>query len=147
MLGLRRLLLGLLVLGLMGVGGELLLLQHHEDIWQLVPLILIAMALAASVWHLFRQDAASVRALQIIMALFVAAGALGVVLHYRASMEYQLESNPSMSGLRLFSKVIRAKAPPALAPGAMVQLGLLGLIYTYRHAALSRPQPSETQPT
>jgi len=26
-----------------------------------------------------------------------------------------------------------AKTPPALAPGAMIQLGLLGLVYTYRH--------------
>ncbi len=26
-----------------------------------------------------------------------------------------------------------AKTPPALAPGSMAQLGLIGLAYTYRH--------------
>jgi hypothetical protein len=36
----------------------------------------------------------------------------------------------------LFVKVVTAKAPPALAPGVMVQLGLLGLVYTYKHPAL-----------
>jgi hypothetical protein len=44
--------------------------------------------------------------------------------------------DPSLSGWPLFVKVVTAKAPPALAPGVMVQLGLLGLVYTYRHPAL-----------
>ena len=32
-----------------------------------------------------------------------------------------------------------AKAPPALAPAGMIQMGLLGLLYTYRHPALRQP--------
>jgi hypothetical protein len=28
---------------------------------------------------------------------------------------------------------VTAKAPPALAPAVMAQLGFLGLLYTYRH--------------
>jgi len=55
------------------------------------------------------------------------------VLHYRGSMEFQLEVNPELAGLELFLKVVRAKAPPALGPGAMIQLGLLGLAYAYRY--------------
>jgi hypothetical protein len=31
---------------------------------------------------------------------------------------------------------MKAKAPPALAPASMIQLGLLGLLYTYRHPSL-----------
>ena len=31
---------------------------------------------------------------------------------------------------------MRAKAPPVLASGIMVQFGLLGLVYAYRHPAL-----------
>jgi hypothetical protein len=38
----------------------------------------------------------------------------------------------------LFSTVMTAKAPPAMAPGAMVQLGLIGLVYCYRHPAIPR---------
>jgi len=43
--------------------------------------------------------------------------------------------DPSLEGWALFVKVIRAKAPPALAPAAMIQIGLLGLLYTYRLVA------------
>ena len=61
---------------------------------------------------------------------------VGVVLHFRGNMSFQLDMDPAMAGWDLFSKVMHAKAPPALAPGAMVQLGLLGLIYTFRHPAI-----------
>jgi hypothetical protein len=144
---LRRLLLGLMGLGLLGLGGELIFLNHYDDLWQILPLILIATALAAFAWHLVRQNVASVRVLQTIMALFVAAGALGIVLHFRASMEFQLESGATPRGWPLFLKVLHAKVPPALAPGAMAQLGLLGLVYTYCHSALSRSLPSESPST
>jgi hypothetical protein len=47
-----------------------------------------------------------------------------------------------MKGMDLFSKVMTGAAP-ALAPGAMVQLGLLGLIYTFRHPALEQQSKEE----
>ena len=71
----------------------------------------------------------------------VAVGLTGILLHYRGSMEFQTETYPDLSGWKLFLKVVRAKSPPALAPGAMVQLGLLGLIATYRHPSLPAPDP------
>jgi hypothetical protein len=66
------------------------------------------------------------------MLVFLAAGAAGLYYHYRANVEFQLESDPSLTGRALLWKVMRAKVPPALAPGVMVQLGLIGLVYTYR---------------
>ncbi len=36
-----------------------------------------------------------------------------------------------MSTWDLLEKVLHAKAPPLLAPGMMMQLGLLGLAYVY----------------
>jgi hypothetical protein len=36
-----------------------------------------------------------------------------------------------MSTWELVEKVMRAKAPPVLAPGMMLQFGLLGLAYAY----------------
>jgi len=62
----------------------------------------------------------------------IVSGGLGTVLHYRANMEFKLEMDPSMGGFALFSSVMRAKAPPALAPGNMALLGLLGLVCAYR---------------
>jgi hypothetical protein len=47
-------------------------------------------------------------------------------------MEFQLEMDPSLQGVNLYRKAILAKTPPALAPGAMIQLGLIGLAYTFR---------------
>ena len=132
----RRLLLALLVVGLIVTGTDLLLLDHHEDAWQLIPLILIGLTLGVVIWHLAARDATSLRALQAAMVLFLFAAATGIVLHYRGNMEFQLEMDPALSGMALYRKAIVAKTPPALAPGAMIQLGLIGLAYTFRHPAL-----------
>ena len=51
----------------------------------------------------------------------------------RLRLDFQLEANPDLAGWALIKKLLRAKAPPALAPGVLVQLGLLGSIYGYRH--------------
>ena len=128
---LRLWVLGVLVLGLAGTVTELVLLEHYEQLLQLVPLVLIVAAIAAIVWHLRRDSAASLRTLEIIMALFVLAGFAGVAAHFRGSAEFQLELNPSMSTWELVEKILRAKAPPLLAPGMMLQMGLLGLAYVY----------------
>ena len=128
---LRRWVLILLVIGLVGTVTELILLSHYEQPLQLVPVVLIVLALAGVIWHVRRHDAASLYALQVVMALFVLAGFAGVVAHFNGSVEYQLELDPEMSTWELVQKVMRAKAPPVLAPGMMLQFGLLGLAYAY----------------
>jgi len=144
---LRRFVLAVLTLGMCCLLANLIALKHFEDSWPLVPLFLIGLALGAVAWYLAGGGAASVRLLQILMLFFVVAGALGVVLHYRGNMEFQLEIDPSQGGWELFSKVIQAKAPPAFAPGAMAQLGLLGLAYAFRHPAFGqRAAPETTRP-
>jgi hypothetical protein len=128
---LRRWVLAVLVLGLAGTVTELVLLEHYEQPLQLVPLVLIVAAAAAIGWQWRRNNAASLQALAIVMALFVLAGCAGVVAHFHGSAEFQLELNPSMSTWELVEKIVRAKAPPLLAPGMMLQMGLLGLAYVY----------------
>lgn len=139
---LRSLLLTLLTLGLALTAFDLYLLAHFEDTNQIVPFAVIGLSLVTVAWHVVLGGAASVRVLQVAMVLMVAAGAVGVVLHFRGNMEFQLDIDPSLGGWALVHKVLRAKAPPAMAPGAMAQLGLLGLIYSYRHPALVRRQSS-----
>jgi hypothetical protein len=135
---LRRLLLALVTLGLTGMALDLVLLEHYEDSWQLAPLFLIALALVATLAYVATRSAGSIRFLQMTMVLLIVAGALGVALHYKGNLEFQLDMDPTASQWDLFTKVIRAKAPPALAPAAMAQVGLLGLIFSYRHPALQR---------
>jgi len=132
----RPFLLAILLLGMLGTAAELLLLGHDEEAPQLIPLAGIAVAVAVIAWHAVDRRAASVRALQLTMLLLVGAGVAGVVLHLRGSMEFQLETDASLGGWQLFWKAMRAKNPPALAPGIMAQLGLLGLAYAHRHPAL-----------
>jgi uncharacterized membrane protein len=128
---LRRWVLGVLGLGLAGTVTELVLLEHYEQPLQFVPLVLIVAAVAAIAWQVMRNDAASLRALEIVMMLFVVSGFAGIAAHFRGSAEFQLDLNPSMTVWELVEKVMRAKAPPLLAPGMMLQMGLLGLAYVY----------------
>jgi hypothetical protein len=137
-LALRRLILALLTFGLVATLGDLFGLGHYKDSWQVIPIASLIAALLIVVWHVFSGSATSVRVLRLVMVLMLIVGATGLVLHMRGSVEFQLDANPDLSGWPLIAKVLRAKAPPALAPGAMVQMGLLGLIYAFKHPAMRK---------
>jgi hypothetical protein len=117
-MSMRAMVLGVYLLGVVGTGIELFFLKHTTGISQLIPIVLLVMSLLVLAWHALERKTASLKTFQITMLLFIGAGLLGTVLHYRANQG-------SVTG----------KAP-ALAPGTMIQLGLLGLIYTFRHPAL-----------
>ena len=134
----RRGLLLVLLFGIAGSSAELLLLEHHEDWRQLVPLVSNGLAVALLAWYGLGGGGRSIRALKILMVGFLLVGLAGVWFHYRGNLEFQLEIDSSRSGWELFMRVMRAKAPPALAPGIMLQLGFLGLLYSYRHPAIER---------
>ena len=134
----RRLLLALFTLGVLGTGAELIFFEHFEDVWQAIPIGIMTISLALVFWNAVAPSRASVRLFQIAMVAFVLAGLLGIYLHYQGNLEFQLEIDPSQDRWTLFQKVIHAKAPPSLAPGSMAQLGLLGLIWSYRHPATRR---------
>ena len=132
---LRRGILVLLVFGLSGVTVELVLLDHFEDVWQIMPFMSIGFALATMGWVVTSCSRTSLRAMRIAMVGLIVAGLTGLLLHYMSNREFQLDMDPSQSAWSLFSKVMHAQAPPALAPGVMAQLGLLGLLYAWRHPA------------
>jgi len=128
----RRMLAGILLLGMSGTLIELLLLGHDEDRIQLIPLVALGAGLIAVCWHAASASSASRTVLRGVMLVFLVGGAAGVYYHYRANVEFQRETDPSLAGRALLWSVLRAKVPPALAPGVMVQLGLIGLVYAYR---------------
>jgi hypothetical protein len=135
----QRWLFWVLILGLVGTETELLLLEHYEDPWQFVPLVLIACAMAVLALHRRRPDGVSLRAWKGLMLLFLVSGVMGLALHFRGAAEFQLELEPAMGRWDLVAKVMRTKAPPVLAPGVMLQLGLIGLAY----AAAAREKTGE----
>jgi hypothetical protein len=124
----RRPLLLLLTAALIGIAVELLLLGHTEDLLQWIPLALVAVALVALAWDHWAPSAASRRTSQTVMWLLILSGAAGIVLHFLGNREFQLETDPTLSGLPLVWKIIRAQSPPALAPATMALLGALGLM-------------------
>lgn len=140
---LRAFVLLIFLLGLLGAGVELLLLGHTEDRWQYTPLILMALALLVLGWRAIDRRRANLRVFQLLMLAWIVSGFVGLWLHYKANIEFELEMYPDLKGLALFWKAIRGTTPPSLAPGAMIQLGLLGLTFTYRHPALTREERQE----
>ena len=134
----RRWMFWVLVLGFVGTETELLLLEHYDDPWQFVPLLLIVLGFASLLWYDKRRHAVSLRAFRIIMVLFIIAGFVGLVLHFRGAVEFQLETDPTMGRWELVKKVMRVKAPPVLAPGVMLQLGLIGLAYALPNSRQER---------
>jgi hypothetical protein len=137
---LRRLLLGILMFGLAGTAADLLLIGHDEDAWQLLPLVMTGIAAIVAVGLAVTSStspraSAWIRTLQTVMVLLILTGLLGMILHYRANMEFKLEMDPTLSGFALFSSVVRATAPPALAPATLVLLGLVGLACAFRRRA------------
>jgi hypothetical protein len=115
---------------------DLLLIRHYEDSNQLIPLTVAAVGLLVMMWVAARPNVAALRVMQLVMLCFIGTGIIGVTLHFQANAEFQREVDPAITTRDLIWKVVEATAPPALSPGVLVQLGLLGLVYTYKHPAL-----------
>lgn len=141
----RRLALYLLLFGIAGTTTELILLGHFEDRLQWTPLVLLGLGFMAASSVAFRPSRAPVTALRALMALYLPASALGVYLHLKSNVEFELEMRPSMAGIELVMESLSG-AMPALAPGAMAQLGFLGLLVCFRHPARATPATESDQP-
>lgn len=133
----RVLILGLFLFSLTGTGIELLLLEHTEDAWMWTPLILMAGSLLLLASYAFTKAPTVLKGFRVLMLVFVISGFVGTWLHFKGNMEFELEMYPAMAGFELLKETLMG-ATPALAPGAMIQLGLIGLIFTYKHPLLKK---------
>ncbi len=132
----RRGLLALLAFGCVGLLGELVILEHYEELTQYAPLVLLSLTVLTIIWHWVDGGRRSLRTLQVVALFLIVSGALGMYFHLTGNIEATKEFEPDLAGLPFWVDVIRGAAP-SLAPGTMVQFGLLGLLYAYRHPALS----------
>ena len=133
-----------MLVGMVGLLVELVLIEHTESRTQWIPLVVLIAGLASSIWLAAHPAPASIRMFQVVMAVFVVSGLAGLYFHYVGNVEFALERDSSLSGPRLVWKALRG-ATPALAPGALAQLGLLGLAYTYTHPRINRTASGETR--
>lgn len=142
--------------GIAGLATELLLLAHYEDLRQRIPLALLVLGsvAAAGAWPALaksrdtadssspkstgRLGSTAIGALRAICAAMVLAGGLGMYFHLSGNREFVLEVYPSATGSDVLWRSLRG-AFPALAPGALMQLGLVGGLWT-----MSRQNASTT---
>lgn len=128
------------MIGAVGLTVELFLLEHIESIWQWSPFMALGATVAGGAVVGIRPTHRSIRLFQGIMLATAAVGLIGIWLHYQGNTEFELESDPTSTGYLLIWRSLRG-ATPALAPGALIQLALIGLIFAYRHPALT-PRPT-----
>jgi hypothetical protein len=139
-------LLLIFLLGVIGAAAELALLGHTEDWRQWIPLGLFPCSLLVLLGYAVVRRPVVLRIFQVTMLLFILSGAAGCWFHYQAKREFKLESNPALAGWELFREAMTGgSVPPVLAPGVMLQLGLIGLAYGYSRSSRrsTNHQPSE----
>lgn len=131
---LRAILLGIVAVIAVGLLVELSLLDHRDSATQWIPFFVLAFVLVVTtvVWR--RPTVTTIRLFQVTMAIALVTGLLGVVLHYRGNVEFETERDSSLHGSQLMWEALHG-ATPALAPGALVQLALVGFAFAYRHPA------------
>jgi hypothetical protein len=132
---LPRLLLAIYFGTLLGTSLELLFLEHYEDVWQYAPLVAAGLGFAVGAWYARSPTIAALRAFKSVLGLFVVTGIAGLVLHYRANVEFEVERDSRLGGMRLVWEALGG-AMPALAPGTMMLLAAIGYA-----VIVSRRQP------
>jgi hypothetical protein len=111
-----------------GTALELYLLDHYEDLQQLIPLLCIGAALLVMSVLLFRKSGFAMQLFKGILGIAALSGLYGTFLHLRANVEFEQEMRPTAKGWDLFVESLSG-ALPALAPLSMVVLALLGYSY------------------
>ena len=127
----QRVLLALVLLMIIGLIPELVLLEHYEEWQQLIPLVLLGAALLSTVLFWLVPRRAVLALFRTVMVLCFASALLGLYFHYQANVEFVLERHPEYRGWQLFKEAMTG-GMPALAPGTMAQLALMGLAATLR---------------
>ena len=111
-----------------GILFELYLLEHFEDSLQLIPIILIAIAMALFIVLQFKQTRVFFSIFKLSLIAISLSGFYGVFLHLSGNFEFEQEMRPTAHSWDLFIESLSG-AFPALAPLNLIILSLIG--YTY----------------
>lgn len=135
----RRLKLFLVLIflvGTIGVSAELALIGHVEGTVQWVPFVLLGLAVLAIGAHAARPTPRLLLPVRAACSLLVVGSVLGIYFHLDGNAEFERERDPDGRGVSYWMTVASG-ATPALAPGALAQIGLIGLAYAW--PSLHRP--------
>lgn len=147
---LRRGLLGLAILTMLGIAVELYTEHHWTKRPQLIAWAALALTALAIALLLGQPSARRVRVAQIIAAIVVVSAAVGVWQHIAANYDAApldrryAQTWEGMSALSRWWLAARKGVGPSppLAPGALAQAGLCVLLATVRHPAF-RAEPAD----
>lgn len=128
MFGLKRAVLVAFFFMIVGTAFELYLLEHYEGLQQLIPLLCIGASLFMALALFFKRTPGLVVIFKLILGLTALSGFYGTYLHLIANFEFEQEMRPTASGWHLFIESLSG-ALPALAPGSMIVLALIGYSY------------------
>ena len=123
-----------------GAAAELALVGHYHGWTQVIPLVLIALALVALLW--LRRGGAGRRtlgAVRVTSALVVVGSVVGVGLHVKGNLEFEREIHPDAPLMGALWEAAQG-ASPLLAPGALALAGVLAAAATWRHPALAHDE-------
>lgn len=125
---LKKLTCATFVFMLLGVGLELYLLSHYEDTLQTIPLFCIGSIILLSIIIPFKRSVFLLTLFKVILVATALSGIYGTFLHLRANYEFEIEMKPNADNWDLFTESLSG-ALPALAPGSMIVLALIGYSY------------------
>ena len=141
---LNRFLSPVLLFAFVGTAVELVFLGHYEDRLQWIPLAAVSAGALSLVGVALLKSRGAILVTRFVMTGLLIAGAVGVFLHFRSNMEFELEMHPTVEGVELIWESLTG-AMPALAPGTLIFMGLVGLVYTIGHPLLAGP-PAAGEP-
>ena len=132
---LRRLLLGLLLVGLAGTATDLLLLAHYEDAWQLLPLVIVGIAALAAIGVAAGRPVPPVVAVKSVPGDDAVADRERRRRHGAAlSRQHGVQARDGSLAERVRAVLERRPRQGPAGPGAgdLALLGLLGLVSVFR---------------
>ena len=144
---LRRSLVGLVLVALVGLAAELLVERHWGTPIRLVPWFCLAALGYAALLLLKRPTAATVRRARLLAGVVVIAAAVGIALHVNENyiagpldQRYELLWQGMSEPERWWSAFSKAVGPaPTFAPASLALVALVLLVATQRHPALQGP--------
>lgn len=134
---LRRVLLALALLGVFATATELALIGHWGSPARLIPWALLLLAGVTLLLAAWKPGVRTLWSLRVALVIVALGSGVGVLEHAAGNLVTAREVAGG-AALPLRELVLGALTggAPALAPGILVQVALLGLAFTYRHPAL-----------
>jgi hypothetical protein len=129
----RRWILAAIAAALIATEAELIFVRHFgNNNGQMIAVVLAGSGLISMAWHAIARNTPSIVVFRFLMYLFLVFGIDGLLVHYNFAVHAALKSHPALVGLPLLYATLSGEIP-LLAPGMMIQVGLLGLLYTFHH--------------